>query len=76
MARTQQKFRLGVGIGERISIANICRSLDAGAIQNALAVTGKSSRRKRDFPAEIVDLLRHRDGVSLCTSTSARFSSA
>lgn len=54
MARTQQNFRLGVGIGERISIANICRSLDAGAIQKALDVTGKGSLRKRDFPAEVV----------------------
>jgi hypothetical protein len=54
MARTQQKFAHGIGIGERISIANICRTLDAGAIQEALAVTGKRSLRKRDLPAEVV----------------------
>jgi hypothetical protein len=54
MARTQQKFGLGIGIGERMGIANICRSLDAGAIQEALAVTGKRSLRKRDFPADVV----------------------
>ena len=54
MARTQQKFRLGIGIGERISIANICRSFDAGAIKEALAATGKNSLRKRDLPAEVV----------------------
>ncbi len=53
MARTQQNFAHGIGIGERISIASICRSLDAGAIQEALAVTGKKSLRKRDFPADV-----------------------
>lgn len=54
MARTQQRFRLGVGIGERISIANICRSITADAIQEALNATGKNSVRKRDLPAEVV----------------------
>ena len=54
MARTQQKFRLGVGIGERISIANICRSFDANAIKKALAATGKNSLRRRDLPADVV----------------------
>jgi hypothetical protein len=54
MARTQQKFRLGVGIGERISIANICRSIDSESIRDALAATGRSSIRKRDLPAEVV----------------------
>ena len=54
MARTQQTLRLGVGIGERISIANICCTLDARAIQDALAATGKNSLRKRDLPAEVV----------------------
>lgn len=54
MARTQQRFRLGIGIGERISIASICRSFDIGAIRQALEFTGRSSQRKRDLPAEVV----------------------
>jgi hypothetical protein len=54
MARTQQLLKHGVGIGECLSIANICRSFHAGAIQEALRVTGKKSLRNRDFPAEIV----------------------
>ena len=54
MARTQQKFGLGIGIGERMSIATICRSFDAEAIKKALAATGRNSRRKRDLPAEVV----------------------
>ena len=54
MARTQQKFGHGIGIGERISIGNICRSLDVGSIQDALAATCKKSLRKRDFPADLV----------------------
>lgn len=54
MARTQQTFRLGVGIGERISIANVYRSIDADAIKEAFAATGKNCVRKRDLPAEVV----------------------
>lgn len=53
MARTQQRFRQGVGIGERISIANICRAFDADAIKEALAATGRHSRRRRDLPADV-----------------------
>ncbi|MGA2253527.1 MAG: IS4 family transposase [Thermoguttaceae bacterium] len=54
MARTQQKFERGIGIGERLSIASICRSFNAGSIREALAVTGKRSHRKRDLPADVV----------------------
>lgn len=53
MARKQQKLKHGVGIGERMSIASICRSFNASAIHDALAVTGKKGSRRRGFPADV-----------------------